>query len=1214
MKRMLFNATHQEELRVAIVDGQRLVDLDIETAGREQRKGNIYKGIITRIEPSLEACFVNYGEERHGFLPFKEVARSYFKEGVDVRSARIHEALHEGQELIVQVDKEERGNKGAALTTFISLAGRYLVLMPNNPRGGGVSRRVEGEERQELKEALEKLDVPPGMSLIARTAGIGRSMEELEWDLNYLLQLWRAVETAARENPAPVLIYLESSLVIRAIRDYFSPDIGEILIDTDEIAEQATAFMSVVMPDSVSRVKRYRDDIPLFSRFQIEHQIETAYARIVPLPSGGSVVIDHTEALVAIDVNSARATRGADIEETALRTNLEAAEEVGRQLRLRDLGGLIVIDFIDMEDSRNQRLVEQALREALRLDRARVQMGKISRFGLMELSRQRLRPALNEGSHVTCPRCNGIGVIRDVESSALHVLRLLQEEAMKENTAAVHAQVPVEVATYLLNEKRTDLAKLEARLKVNVVLIPNKYLETPHHHLERLRHDDPRLEEHKSSFELVEAPTTVVDWTNSQAEQKPRAEALVKGITPATQPAPSGNGNGRKAGAADAGQAKGKTQPEDSGFSGFWRKVTSWLGLAQPETPTPAPAESTGRSGKRKARAEAPDASRERRRTRSTETASARTERPARSERGEKAERARRYDADQIPREEDVRTPTATTASDGEARSGRSRRSRRSRRDTRAVDTDTSRVAATSTEAGSEQVAAAAGIAAGEAPRRTRSPDTSVVSSSAESPQAAAATPSRADSERTGVPQRELAEMDLPDLELESPVGTDDPTAVTTEQAPEAVEGIEPDRRSRRRRRPRRGRRSTSGEAATTEAQATAASEQAGDSAAGEGKVAENVAPVTHQEVARSAEVSETPAHAVEETKAAPDHVDATEGSPSPSRTAVGASTAAASSAVPADVSRDSAPSESSPRIAANAPAQTSEVVAKAETPSPTVSEPPRGSHEPADEKGATTSEPTAEETDRTNATVMEPAPDSHVTGAEPEPAAPVTSAPASQEDTRARAAEPLATRQDGQDVVTEAPVVSGEGSARDGLAGSVLPAAEEGAQDATLATIEAETTGSTQAPADTSTADQLGETRQQREVFKPAVSPDDTIAPEDAVPHAPEHPAAESAAQPAVAVPASQTSEPAQPVAPAVEASETPSPVAPAAVPQSDLHAIAAAAGMQLIETNTEKFASVQTDATDSAPQPTVGRARRRANPLEASEPLEQVETRRRA
>jgi len=537
MKRMLFNATHQEELRVAIVDGQKLIDLDIEIAGREQRKGNIYKGVITRIEPGLEACFVNYGEDRHGFLPFKEIARSYFKEGVDVRTARIQDALREGQELIVQVEKEERGNKGAALTTFISLAGRYLVLMPNNPRGGGVSRRVEGEERQELREAMDQLTIPPGMSIIARTAGIGRNAEELQWDMSYLMQLWTAIDGAAKDNPAPILIYLESSLVIRAIRDYFSPDIGEILIDTDDIADQATAFMSVVMPDNVERVKRYRDDVPLFSRFQIEHQIETAYSRTVELPSGGSVVIDHTEALVAVDVNSARATRGADIEETALRTNQEAADEVARQLRLRDLGGLIVIDFIDMEDTKNQRAVENRLRDALHFDRARVQMGKISRFGLMELSRQRLRPALNEGSHITCPRCNGTGVIRDAESSALQVLRLLQEEAMKENTAAVHAQVPVDVATFLLNEKRSDITKIETRLKVNLILIPNRHLETPHHHIERLRHDDPRLEDLKTSFNLVDAPSTDMSWAPKEQEIKAKPEALVKGITP-TQPAP----------------------------------------------------------------------------------------------------------------------------------------------------------------------------------------------------------------------------------------------------------------------------------------------------------------------------------------------------------------------------------------------------------------------------------------------------------------------------------------------------------------------------------------------------------------------------------------------------------------------------------------------------------------------------------------------------
>ena len=393
MKRMLFNATQAEELRVAIVDGQKLIDLDIESAAKEQRKSNIYKGVITRIEPSLEACFVNYGEERHGFLPFKEVSRSYFQPGVDNR-ASIKEALKEGQEVIVQVEKDERGNKGAALTTFVSLAGRYLVLMPNNPRGGGVSRRVEGDERAELRDVMDQLQVPGGMSLIARTAAIGRNAEELQWDLNYLLKLWEAIEGAATSQSGPFLIYLEGSLVIRAIRDYFQPDIGEILIDTDEIFEQARSFMGTVMPANENRVKLYRDDVPLFSRFQIEHQIESAYSRQVNLPSGGAIVIDHTEALVSVDVNSGRSTRGQDIEETALKTNQEAADEIARQLRLRDLGGLIVIDFIDMESQKNQREVENRLRDALRHDRARVQMGKISRFGLMELSRQRLRPAL----------------------------------------------------------------------------------------------------------------------------------------------------------------------------------------------------------------------------------------------------------------------------------------------------------------------------------------------------------------------------------------------------------------------------------------------------------------------------------------------------------------------------------------------------------------------------------------------------------------------------------------------------------------------------------------------------------------------------------------------------------------------------------------------------------------------------------------------------
>jgi ribonuclease E len=539
MKRMLFNATQAEELRVAIVDGQKLIDLDIESSAKEQRKSNIYKGIITRIEPSLEAAFVDYGSERHGFLPFKEVTRSYFKPGVDVGRARIQDALHEGQEIIVQVDKDERGNKGAALTTFISLAGRYLVLMPNNPRGGGVSRRVEGEDRNELREVIDQLEVPQGMSVIGRTAAIGRSHEELNWDMNYLLQLWRAIESAAQQQNGAFLIYQESSLVIRAIRDYFHQDIGEILIDTDHIYEQAQQFMGHVMPDSVNRVKLYKDDVPLFSRFQIEHQIESAHSRAVNLPAGGAVVIDHTEALVSIDVNSARSTKGADIEETAFRTNLEAADEIARQLRLRDLGGLIVIDFIDMESGRNQREVENRFRDALKYDRARVQTGKISRFGLLELSRQRLRPSLGESSHSPCPRCHGTGHIRGTESTALHILRIMQEEAMKDNTAAVHSQVPVDVATFLLNEKRVDLQLIEARHRVSVTLIPNIHLETPNYSITRLRHDDlNQTDALPASYNMVEAPTE--EEKSGIASQEPavaRPEAAVKGITP-QQPAP----------------------------------------------------------------------------------------------------------------------------------------------------------------------------------------------------------------------------------------------------------------------------------------------------------------------------------------------------------------------------------------------------------------------------------------------------------------------------------------------------------------------------------------------------------------------------------------------------------------------------------------------------------------------------------------------------
>lgn len=488
MKRMLINATQKEELRVALVDGQRLFDLDIESPGHESKKANIYKGRITRIEPSLEAAFVDYGAERHGFLPLKEIAREYFPEGYTYQGRpSIKEVLTEGQEVIVQVEKEERGSKGAALTTFISLAGSYLVLMPNNPRAGGISRRIEGDERTQLKAALSTLELPQGMGLIVRTAGVGKSAEELEWDLNVLLNHWSAIKGAADSNPAPFLIHQESNVIVRAIRDYLRRDIGEILIDSNTIYERAKEHIQLVRPDFINRVKKYEGEVPLFSHYQIESQIESAFQREVRLPSGGSIVIDPTEALTSIDINSARATKGGDIEETALNTNLEAADEIARQLRLRDLGGLVVIDFIDMTPVRHQREVENRLREAVRLDRARVQIGRISRFGLLEMSRQRLSPSLAEASHHICPRCSGTGVVRDNESLALSVLRLIEEEALKDNTAQVLAVVPVPIASYLLNEKRRSVNHIERIQEVKITVVPNSDMETPHFEVIRVR-------------------------------------------------------------------------------------------------------------------------------------------------------------------------------------------------------------------------------------------------------------------------------------------------------------------------------------------------------------------------------------------------------------------------------------------------------------------------------------------------------------------------------------------------------------------------------------------------------------------------------------------------------------------------------------------------------------------------------------------------------
>ncbi|OZC37448.1 ribonuclease E [Marinobacter vinifirmus] len=578
MKRMLINATHPEELRVALVDGQRLFDLDIESSTREQKKSNIYKGRITRVEPSLEAAFVDFGADRHGFLPLKEISKEYFKKSPGQIEGKINikDVVSEGQEVIVQVDKEERGNKGAALTTFISLAGRYLVLMPNNPRAGGISRRIEGEERAQLKEAMNGVQVPKSMGIIVRTAGIGRTTEELQWDLDYLVQFWEAITQAAGERKAPFLIHQESNVIIRAVRDYLRQDIGEVLIDAESVYEDVLSFVRAVMPTFENKIKLYKDEIPLFSRYQIEGQIETAFQREVKLPSGGSIVIDPTEALVSIDINSSRATKGHDIEETALQTNLEAAEEIARQLRLRDMGGLIVIDFIDMTPAKHQREVEHKMREALEIDRARVQVGKISRFGLLEMSRQRLRPSLGETRSEVCPRCEGQGTIRGIESLALSIMRLIYEESSKEKTAEVRAMVPVSVATFLLNEKRKQLADIEARQGVSVVVAPVPNMETPHFEIIRLRQDEA-TPEHVSSHQVAQQynereEEAVVEMPGT--EKPVREQAAVKAIRPAA-PAPT---------PAAAPASQEASEQEEGLFRKLGKKIACFFRGDQPES------------------------------------------------------------------------------------------------------------------------------------------------------------------------------------------------------------------------------------------------------------------------------------------------------------------------------------------------------------------------------------------------------------------------------------------------------------------------------------------------------------------------------------------------------------------------------------------------------------------------------------------------------
>lgn len=606
MKRMLINATQQEELRVALVDGQRLYDLDIESPGHEQKKANIYKGKITRIEPSLEAAFVDYGAERHGFLPLKEISREYFPASYNAHGRpNIKDVLREGQEVIVQIDKEERGNKGAALTTFISLAGSYLVLMPNNPRAGGISRRIEGDDRTELKEALSSLELPEGMGLIVRTAGVGKSAEALQWDLSFRLKHWEAIKKAADSRPAPFLIHQESNVIVRAFRDYLRPDIGEILIDNPKVLDLARQHIAALgRPDFSSKIKLYTGEIPLFSHYQIESQIESAFQREVRLPSGGSIVIDSTEALTAIDINSARATRGGDIEETAFNTNLEAADEIARQLRLRDLGGLIVIDFIDMTPVRHQRAVENRLREAVRQDRARIQISHISRFGLLEMSRQRLSPSLGESSHHVCPRCSGTGTIRDNESLSLSILRLIEEEALKENTKEVHAIVPVPIASYLLNEKRDAVSAIEKRQGgVRAIIVPNDQMQTPHYSVLRVRSGEETQTLSYHLPKLHEAEMALPSEDEQAERRRPEQPALAAFVMPDAPPAPQETAVSEKKATAQPAEAKKVAEPAaQTGFIGrlfgglkklFAGETATSATVEQPQQEKPASEEST---------------------------------------------------------------------------------------------------------------------------------------------------------------------------------------------------------------------------------------------------------------------------------------------------------------------------------------------------------------------------------------------------------------------------------------------------------------------------------------------------------------------------------------------------------------------------------------------------------------------------------------------
>ncbi|MGE3295965.1 MAG: Rne/Rng family ribonuclease [Porticoccaceae bacterium] len=702
MKRMLINATQPEELRVALVDGQLLYDLDIENRTREQKKANIYKGVITRVEPSLEAAFVNYGAEKHGFLPLKEVAREYFKRRpADPQGkVKIKEILEEGQEVIVQVEKEERGSKGAALTTFVSLAGRYMVLMPNNPRAGGISRRIEGEERDQLRDALKGLEIPEACGVIVRTAGIGRSSEELQWDLDYLLHLWQTIEREAQQAKAPKFLFQESNVIIRAIRDYLRPDVGEVIVDNKEAYQLAAAFVQQVMPDEAGRVKYYNDSVPLFNRYQIEQQIETAFQREVKLPSGGSIVIDITEALVSVDINSARATKGGDIEETALHTNLEAADEIARQLRLRDVGGLIVIDFIDMLSSKNQRMVEDRMRVALEVDRARVQLGRISRFGLLEMSRQRLRPSLEEMTFKVCPRCDGQGTIRGTRSLALSILRLVEEEAQKENSVQIRAITPVAVATFLLNEKRRTILDIETRHGIRVAILPSESMETPHYEVQRIREQDNVPDMY--SYQLINQLATENLPDPLEIESAPPLPEPAVQSLPPQSPAPSPP---PPRPAAPVPEAPAAASPASSGARKSWLKrlLGSLVGTEEaapiaPESP-PAPV------------ARKPAAQRNNRRP--TEKANAADDSVVQGQQGQGQNRGRRGgrgrgrppgpgDATEAAAAEPAAVLAPVVGDDESPRTGEDGRPRRSRRRRRPARDDQSRVATEGAESADE--------------------------------------------------------------------------------------------------------------------------------------------------------------------------------------------------------------------------------------------------------------------------------------------------------------------------------------------------------------------------------------------------------------------------------------------------------------------------------------------------------------------------------